>query len=316
MPDPRKMITLRDSTLREGLDTPSVKFSLEQKLMIAGLLDRAGIPEMEIVSPGAFRRDLELANSLKTVNMSARTSGLAYACSPGCREEIKEGSMLLDRLDILMPVSPGREPYDFKTKIRLLMETLEYALSRNTHAGVGFPHSTQVESDMLANIARMAADKGAQRVTVYDTNGSSDPFETYDLIKKLKNDLAVPVFFHGHNDLGLATANSIAAVYAGADGLDLTINGLGDRAGNASLEQVAIALHLRGYETGISLNDLMPLSKTVERESGISIPNLAPVAGEYVFSHKSPGHLEHPELFEAFDPGLIGRKRDLIRQKG
>jgi len=314
MSNPRKKIIVRDSTLREGLDTPSVNFSLEQKLMIARLLDKAGIPEIEIAAPGNFLDDLEFAQALAKERLNVKPSGLIYAYNPSCREEIRMASGLLRRFDILMPLSPRRKPYDYGTKTKLLLETLEYALSRNTHIGVGFPHATQVESDILLEIGKKAANKGAERITVYDTNGSSDPFYIHDLIRNLIKDLDVPVFFHGHNDLGLAAANSLAAVYAGAEGLDLTVNGLGDRAGNSSLEQVAVALYLKGFETGISLKDLMLLSKTVEIESGIPMSKLAPVAGEFVFSHKSPSHIEYPELFEAFDPGLIGNDRSLIKK--
>jgi homocitrate synthase NifV len=121
----------------------------------------------------------------------------------------------------------------------------------------------------------------------------------------------VPLFFHAHNDLGLATANSLAAVQAGADGLDATVNGLGDRAGNASLEQVAMVLYLKGFSTGISLRELKPLCEAVAEESGIPIPALAPVLGSYTATHKSPGHLQAPELFEAFDPSLVGLERKI-----
>jgi isopropylmalate/homocitrate/citramalate synthase len=314
MPDPHKKIIVRDSTLREGLDTPSVSFSLEQRLMIARLLDKAGIPEIEIAAPGNFLDDLEFAQALTKERPDLKPSGLIYASNPSCREEIRMASGLLSRIDILMPLSPRRKPYDYETKTRLLLETLEYALSQNTHTGVGFPHATRAGSDTLLEIGKKAADKGAARITVYDTNGSSDPFYVHDLIGKLKKDLDVPVFFHGHNDLGLAAANSLAAVYAGADGLDLTVNGLGDRAGNASLEQIAVALYLRGFETGISLKDLMPLSQLVEKVSGIALSKLAPVVGKFAFSHKSPGHMEFPELFEAFDPGLIGKERSVTKK--
>ena len=119
------------------------------------------------------------------------------------------------------------------------------------------------------------------------------------------------ILFHGHNDLGMATANSLAAVQAGADALDVTVNGLGDRAGNAALEQVALALHLRRFDTGISLGSLRSMSRAVERESGVALSRLAPVVGEFVFQHKSHSHLCMPELFEAFDPALVHDERKI-----
>lgn len=304
-----KSVVIRDSTLREGLDTPGVAFSLEQKVKIARLLDRANVPEIEIAAPSNVLGDLELAEKLNDEGLQIKTSGLIYSYNPRCREEIEEASKSLDRIDILIPVTPKRKPYDSKDKRTLFVEVLQHALRFHSDVGVGFPHSSVVEPEFLLEIGHDAVHNGAERITVYDTNGSSDPFEVYDLIKGLRKELSVSLFFHGHNDLGLASANALSAIHAGADGLDVTINGLGDRAGNASLEQVVLGLHLKGIETGVILKDLPGLSKTVEEASGIDVSKLAPVVGKYVFSHKSPSHLENPESFEAFDPRLVGCDR-------
>jgi isopropylmalate/homocitrate/citramalate synthase len=301
-----KKVILKDSTLREGLDTPHVKFTVEQKLKIAKLLDKADVPEIEIVAPSHVLRDLEFVKRLKGERLKIRTSGLIYAYKHECEQEIEEAGRCLDRFDILMPVSEKRMPKNKDKKIECLLNVLTHALDVQSDVGVGFPHSTQTEVEFLLDIGKESERSGAKRVTLYDTNGSSDPFEIYNVIKRLREGLGVALCFHGHNDLGLATANSLSAVYAGADALDVTINGLGDRAGNASFEQVALALHLKGIETGVILRDLALLSKTVEEASGIPVPKLAPILGEYVFCHKSPSHLEVPQLFEAFDPGLIG----------
>jgi len=306
-----KKIIIRDSTLREGEDTVGVIFEINQKLKIARLLNQAKVPEIEIVAPGKVLKDLKFVKRVKGEPLQIRTSGLVYAHSPRCQEEIEEISKYLDRFDLLMPVSPKRRPYDRSVKIRQLLEGLAFSMSHLTEVGVGFPHSTQTEVDFLLEIGRELVKGGARRVTLYDTNGSSDPFEIYGLVKRLKEDLNVSLFFHGHNDLGLATANSLAAVYAGADGLDVTINGLGDRAGNASLEQVILSLYLKGFETEVILKDLGQLSQTVEKESGVRVSELAPVVGKHIFIHKSPGHLENPDLFEAFDPEMVGSKRKL-----
>jgi homocitrate synthase NifV len=308
-----KKTIIRDSTLREGEDVVGVNFPLEKKLKIAQLLDKAQVPEIEVVAPGKVFEDLEFVKRLKEKQLQIRTSGLVYAYNPRCQEEIEEMSRYLSRFDLLMPVSPKRKPYDRNGKIKHLLKALAFSLQYLPDVGVGFPHSTQTEISFLLEIGLESVKKGAKRVTLYDTNGIFDPFTVYDLIKQLKKGLRVPLFFHGHNDLGLATANSLAAVYAGADGLDVTVNGLGDRAGNASLEQVVLNLYVKGFDTGIVLRDLRKLSKTVEEESGIKVFKLAPVVGEKIFIHKSPSHLGNPELFEAFDPELVGSKRKLSR---
>lgn len=304
-----KRVTLKDSTLREGLDTPGVSFSAEQKLTIAKALDQAGVPEIEIVAPSRVMQDVQFASILKAENLRVKTSGLVYAYHPRWQTDVEAAAASLDRFDILMPVSPKRKPFGRNEKVALLAEVLDFTAAVHPDVGVGFPHSTQVEVEFLVEIAGLAVEKGAKRITIYDTNGGSDPFAVRDLIGRLRKTLSVFLLFHGHNDLGLAVANSLAAVYAGADGLDVTVNGLGDRAGNASLEQVAMALHVKGFQTGIALENLTRLSKTVEEESGVEVSKLAPVVGEYVLSHISASHLEVPEQFEAFDPQLIGGQR-------
>jgi isopropylmalate/homocitrate/citramalate synthase len=306
-----RRIIIRDSTLREGLDVPGVEFSTEQRSRIAGLLDSANVPEIEVVAPGRVVEDAGFARKLKEQGLRIRTSGLVYAFRPGCREEVDELHASLDRFDLLMPVSEKRKPFDRDTKKSLLMDLLDYSLEHGSDVGVGFPHSTQADAEFLCEIGRESVNRGAKRVVVYDTNGSADPFSVHDLVRSLKEDLNAPLFFHAHNDLGLATANSLAAAYAGADGLDATVNGLGDRAGNASLEQVVMALHLKGFETGISLDAFKGLSEAVEQESGMPVHGLAPIVGEHIATHKSPGHLEIPELFEAFDPSLVGLERKI-----
>lgn len=308
-----KKVVIKDSTLREGLDVPGVNFSIEQKLKIAKWLDQAEVPEMEAVAPGHVLRDLEFVKRWKQEKTQIKTSGLIYASSPKCREEIEEASKVLDRFDLLMSVSTKRKPYEKNMKVSHLLDVLSFSLRQLPEVGVGFPNSTQTDIDFLLEISEKSMKSGARRITIYDTNGKSNPFEICQLIKQLKGTLNLPLFFHGHNDLGMATANSLAAVDAGAEGLDVTVNGLGDRAGNTSLEQVVLNLYLRGFDTGIPLQNLKPLSKGVERESGIKVSKLAPIVGEYIFHHESVGHLECPELFEAFDPNLIDSSRILSK---
>ncbi|MBW2533226.1 MAG: homocitrate synthase, partial [Deltaproteobacteria bacterium] len=168
-------------------------------------------------------------------------------------------------------------------------------------------------------LCESAAAHGATRLTIYDTNGGADPFAVTELIGALRR--AVPVslelFFHAHDDLGLATANTLAAVLAGADGLDATVNGLGDRAGNCALEQIALLLHLKGFQTGIALAALRELCGAVAAESGVAVAPLAPVVGACCFAHKSPAHLdEGATLFEAYDPALLGIARTMIQEEG
>jgi len=307
-----RSVAIRDSTLREGLDVPGVSYSLAQRHTLAMRLAAAGVPELEIVAPGKVEADLAFARELKEQAFNAKTTGLIYAMSPALETEIAGASGCLDWVDLLVSVSLLRKPYDPAEKWDRLGAALDMALSRMPGVGVGFPNATQGDPAFLLEMAARAVSHGAGRITLYDTNGSADPFTVRERIQALKAEVAVPVYFHGHNDLAMATANSLSAVMAGADGIDATVNGLGDRAGNCPLEPLAVALALRGIVTGIRLELLTGLSHAVAEASGIPLSRLAPVVGEFVFSHKSAGHLEVPELFEAFDPALVGAERKII----
>jgi len=304
-------IVIRDSTLREGLDVPKVVFSLEQRLRIADLLVQLGVGELEVLAPGRVAADVPVARELRARRLNARCTGLLYANSPDLDEQARVTAECLDHVDVLVSASPLRKPHEFDAKKELLVAATRVVGRSHETFGVGFPNATQVDPGSLLELVEAAVTARATRITIYDTNGSADPFRTFELIDGLVRDTAVPLFFHGHNDLGMATANTLAAVRAGAAGIDVTINGLGDRAGNCALEQIALCLVREGIPIGIDLAQLPAISQAVAGESGIAVGPLSPVTGAYAFSHKSPGHLEVPDLFEAYDPKLVGRKHEL-----
>ncbi len=306
-------VVLKDATMREGLDVPGVALDTDQKRRLLAKLAEAGVPEAELVAPGHFERDLAFLEKSGAADLPVRTSGLIYGNKTGWREQIGKAKGVLGRIDMLMPLSELRPPADKGEKSRMLREALRAAVGELGDAGAGFPHATQVERSFLLAMCAEAVRAGATRVTLYDTNGSSDPWAVGDLVAGVRGITEVAICFHAHNDLGMATANSVAAARAGADCLDVTVNGLGDRAGNASLEQVAVALHAQGVPHAVRLDLLRDLSRTVEAMTRIPVSKLAPVVGELVFRHKSPSHLATPALFEAFDPALIGAVRSLCR---
>jgi len=315
MVEPRQQVVLKDSTLREAMDTPGVEFSVTARIEIARLLESAGVTEAEVVAPSRVSADLEIARLIKAQGIGIETSGLIYAQRDTFPDEASQAVGALDRVDLIMPLSERRQPSRFADKIDRLRAAMDFASALGLSIGVGFPHSTQVALERLVEISQLSANRGVGRITIYDTNGSAEPFALRELIHGVVSAVEIPVFFHGHNDLGLAVANSWAAVAAGAAGLDVTINGLGDRAGNASLEQLVLLLHLHGIETGIEVTQLHRASRLVERLSGIEVSKLAPVVGDFVFEHLSPGHFGVPAEFEAFDPKLIGRHRRVRRNQ-
>lgn len=307
-----RSVIIRDSTLREAMDVPGVHFTTDERLFLARLLAEAGVPELEVAAPARVAEDLEFVRELKGEGIPVSATGLIYGFRPEFIDEVKASAGLLDRFEIIMPASPKRRPVDIGEKTEILKGALARAKEHfDGGVGAGFPQSLMAEPAIVVKLSELSATEGADRITIYDTGGSGDPFSVHSLIKLVKEAVDIPVFFHAHNDLGFAAANSLAAVMAGADGLDVVINGLGDRAGNASLEQVAVALELRGYKTGIDLKRLTGLSKETAKKAGIEVHTLQPIVGEHSFSHKSPAHLECPELFEPFDPALIGRVRKI-----
>jgi len=308
--DSTRYIVLRDATLREGLDVPHVSFTVPERLAIADALARAGVPEAEVVAPSRVADDLLVARQIKS-RIPIRVSGLVYANRPDWRHEAEAACEGLDRVDLLMPLSERREPCDRREKAARLEEALGFCRTLPLEIGAGLPHSTQADPGFVIEVARRAVQSGARRITVYDTNGGAEPFGVLRLIRQIVSAVAVPVFFHAHDDLGLATANAWAAVEGGAAGVDVTVNGLGDRAGNASLEQVVMLLGLRGRPTGVEPSALKGLSRLVESLSGVPVSELAPVVGRYAFDHESPAHVEAPAEFEAFDPDLVGGERSL-----
>lgn len=308
-----KPVILKDSTMREGLDVPGVRLNVRQKGELLQKLARAGIPEAELVAPGRFEEDLQSLKEMGRNELPIKLSGLIYGCAEGWREQIDAARGILDRVDILLPLTDLRPPAGRNNKKELLKEIVSHAAAHFENAGIGFPHATQVDRQFVLTMCLEAVSAGAKRITIYDTNGGSDPWKVGELINSIRGATEIEICFHAHNDLGLATANSLAAVRAGADCLDVTVNGLGDRAGNASLEQVAMALHMQGFTHNLQLKLLKGLSRAVASMTMIPLPGLAPVVGEFVFHHKSPGHLQHPELFEPFDPGLIGTVRKICK---
>ncbi len=303
----KRAIVLKDATLREGLDTPGVSFDSRARNRILQALVSAGVPEVEVVAPSRVAEDLVWARTARRAGV--RLSGLVYAAGPQATRELELAQGVLDHVDVLMPLSPRRRPFAASAKERCLSRVLADAPHGGLDVGAGFPHAFSVKSDVLREIAETAVKAGATRITVYDTNGAADPFAVCARVAQLVADLRVPVFFHGHDDLGLATANAWAAIQAGASGLDVTVNGLGDRAGNTSLEQLAVLLHVRGLATGIRLPLIRALSRLVARSSGVPVAPLAPVVGALVYTHRSPSHLTAPAEFEAFDPALLGAHR-------
>ena len=317
---------LLDSTLREGEQTPGVSFTVEQKLEIARLLDEAGVTMIEAGHPNVapdVREAVRRIIGLKREGVIRRAEIVAH--SRAVRTDIDVAAELEpDRIAVFYGVSDIHLRYKHrKTReeaLSIIGEIVEYARSYGVKVRFTAEDATRADYGFLVEAVRTARDAGADRVSVADTVGIATPYGVRRLFESLRRDVpGVEFDVHAHNDLGLAVANSLAAVEGGATIIHVTVNGLGERAGIAPLEQVAVALR-RHYGVDVVDLKLLPrLSRLVERYSGVPIPPTAPVVGENAFTHKAGVHvagvLANPETYEAYPPSWVGRSRDYTIDK-
>jgi homocitrate synthase NifV len=281
-----------DSTLRDGEQAPGVSFSPAEKMKIAQLLDEINIDEAEIGSPAMGKKEIEVMNNIANAGFSFRTTSWCRALESDIFAAIKADT---DAINISFPVSECHlkamnktESWTYSQIPRLLSMAGDYF----PFVSIGLQDASRADYGVLKNIISLALDFNAKRVRIADTVGCLNPFTTQQLFSDLLLDFPTANFeFHGHNDLGMATANSLAAFLSGAKSISTTINGLGERAGNASLDEVVMALkYSANIKPTIVIQKLQQISEYVARVSGRPLPVSKPITGEKVFQHESGIH--------------------------
>ncbi|WP_375690172.1 2-isopropylmalate synthase [Pseudooceanicola sp. LIPI14-2-Ac024] len=321
-------VLIFDTTLRDGEQSPGATMSHEEKLEIASLLDEMGVDIIEAGFPIASEGDFRAVSEIARNSRNSVICGLSRAQIPDIDrnwEAIQHAKR--PRIHTFIGTSPLHRAIpnlDMDQMAERIHETVTHA--RNLCEDVQWSpmDATRTERDYLCRVVEIAIKAGATTINIPDTVGYTAPRESADIIRMLLERVpgADDVIFstHCHNDLGMATANSLAAVEAGARQIECTINGLGERAGNTALEEVVMALRVRNdimpYRTGIDTTKIMNLSRRVASVSGFAVQFNKAIVGKNAFLHESGIHqdgvLKNVETFEIMKPADIGLNEDNI----
>lgn len=312
-------IIIDDTTLRDGEQTAGVVFSRREKLAIARLLDLVGVQEIECGIPAMGSDEQNSIRALVEMELTARLITWNRALIPEIQASIECG---IKAVDISLSVSDQMIAKKLKKDRNAVKEQLKVALGfakqHDLYVSVGGEDASRADLGFLVELLQITRELGGDRFRFCDTLGIMDPFSMYDKVAWLR--AAVPeveIEVHTHNDLGMATANAIAGIRAGARFVNTTVNGLGERAGNAALEEVVMGLkHACGIETGIATHRFRELSLMVAKASRRDLPSWKAVVGERVFAHESGLHtdgvLKDPHNYEGFDPAEVGLVRQIV----
>lgn len=319
--DPPRRVVINDTTLRDGEQTAGVAFTSAERLAIATALDRAGVPEFEAGIPVMGAEEQADIRALASAGLAARP--IAW-CRLTAADLAAAQACGVAMVNLSVPVSDqqitrklGR---DRAWVLGALRELVPAARDRGFAVSVGGEDASRADPDFVAEAAATAEAAGACRFRFADTLGVLDPFDTMERMRALRAAAGLELEIHAHDDLGLATANSLAAVRGGATHVSATVNGLGERAGNAPLEEIVVSLgQLYGLDTGIDARALPAVSALVAAASGRPVSPGKSVVGEAVFTHESGIHV-HGLLrdrlnYQALDPALLGRSHSFVLGK-
>jgi len=314
-------VIVYDSTLREGEQMPGVRFTPEQKLEISSLLMDAGVHQIEAgfaaVSEEerkAIRRIASIGGDSDILSLSrARRSDIDAALS--CDVDMILIFMATSDLHMSEKLRMTREEV-----LEAISSSVEYAKQHGVTVGLSTEDTTRSDPGFLRNAYSVAAESGADRLGITDTLGCANPEKIVQMVELVKEVSSLPISVHLHNDFGLALANALSAVKAGASAVATTVCGFGERAGNVPLEQFVMSMKfLYGADVGIRTEMLTPIARRVSELANIEISPTMPWIGENAFAHESGIHvaavLRNPSTYEFVSPETVGNERRIVLGK-
>jgi isopropylmalate/homocitrate/citramalate synthase len=314
-------VGLYDTTLRDGEQTVGVVLEPEEKLEIARLLDELGIERIEAGFPRVSEDDRRAVELIAGAGLSAEVWGFSRAVPADLELLVElgvESSVIESPISDLKLEAIG---VDRETMLGRITSAMRFAAEHAIHAAFFGVDSTRAAPDFFERVYASAVEAGAEEVVVVDTLGIASPEAVAELVGRTVAAVGagVPVHFHGHDDFGLGTASAVAAVRAGATWIHGTINGMGERAGNADLGEIALALRaLYGVETGLRLDRIREAAARVQELSGYELPPWKPLTGETLFRRESgavASQFHDPPSIEPYSSELVGAERAIVLGK-